>query len=164
MYIPEYFKVTDQNKMYDFIKTYNFGILNTYDPLSGEIITTHLPLILEFEENRSILYGHIAKDNNHWKVLKEHPEVQIIFSGPHAYISPRFYISKSVPTWNYTTVHVTGQAFLIDSETVLQDILIKLVNFHEKSANGQLWSLSELNPDYVSKLMREIVGVKIYIN
>jgi transcriptional regulator len=33
-----------------------------------------------------------------------------IFSGPHAFVSPRTYVSpRQVPTWNYETTHVHGR-------------------------------------------------------
>ena len=39
----------------------------------------------------------------------------VIFTGPHAYISPRWYEDKErVPTWNYTAVHAYGVPQMLD--------------------------------------------------
>ena len=73
---------------------------------------THLPLLL-LEDGQ--LTGHMARANPHWQAFAEGHTVAV-FHGPHAYISPRWYVdpAREVPTWNFATVHVHGSPQLID--------------------------------------------------
>jgi transcriptional regulator len=49
--------------------------------------------------------------NGQWKAIRAEREVLCIFHGPHAYISPQWYVQQhTVPTWNYAAVHVYGNA------------------------------------------------------
>jgi transcriptional regulator len=50
----------------------------------------------------------MAKNNPQWKEFFD-DEVLVIFAGPHAYVSPRWYEDQErVPTWNYAAVHAYG--------------------------------------------------------
>lgn len=49
---------------------------------------------------------HLSRHN---PIIHTKNEVCAIFTGPHAYISPRFFKSDfNVPTWNYSAVHCYG--------------------------------------------------------
>lgn len=96
----------------------------------------------------------MAKPNSHWKNLN-HKEVLIVFSGPHAYISPTWYKEEhTVPTWNYTAVHVYG--------IVEINFMEKTVAFYERSMSKP-WTVS-LKDKFIDGLMHGIVGFEITIN
>ncbi len=59
MYIPKSFEVNDQDRIFDFIEKYSFGIV--FSQHNGEPYATHLPLMLNKSENA--LYGHFARPN-----------------------------------------------------------------------------------------------------
>ena len=67
---------------------------------------------------QQMLTGHMARANPHWQAFADGHTVAV-FHGPHAYISPSWYVApeKEVPTWNYATVHVQGRPLLIDDAT-----------------------------------------------
>ena len=88
-----------------------------------------------------------------------------VFTGPQAYVSPNWYPSKhangmAVPTWNYATVHAHGvpQAFE-DAERIL-DVVTRLTQVHEAS-QALPWQVSDAPADYITKLLRVIVGIEI---
>ncbi|WP_208612215.1 FMN-binding negative transcriptional regulator [Xenorhabdus beddingii] len=85
----------------------------------------------------------------------------VVFTGPHAYISPTWYESAhAVPTWNYTAVHCYGVTkILSDEDTKLA--LEALVNQYEIG----LIENTELMPEkFLSKQRQAIVGFKIIID
>lgn len=112
MYIPKNLTLTDLNIIKDFITEHSFGVL-----ISPDLTATHLPFMYENDGNNlGCLFGHFAKANTHWQ-LADKQRVLVIFSGPHAYISPNWYNSKpAVPTWNYAAVHCYGVLTLLDDD------------------------------------------------
>jgi transcriptional regulator len=120
MFIPDKFKMTDINDKHEFIEEYGFGaVVSSADGLSA----THLPFVLKSDEGeQGVLYAHCARANSLWKNLQGQ-NVLVIFTGPHAYISPNWYTTKpAVPTWNYTAVHAYGVASLLNPKDTLQTV------------------------------------------
>jgi transcriptional regulator len=84
-----------------------------------------------------------------------------VFSGPHAYVSAALYDdpSVSVPTWNYASVQVRGHVSAV-ADAALPEHLTKLAQTYEGDGG---WSPSDA-PDYVSRISRGIVAVRIDIS
>ncbi len=160
MYIPKSFVITDENKLFDFINKYNFGIISSIDMEDMSIFSSHIPFILGRKENdEPVLLCHFSKVNKQWNIIENNPKVQIIFNGPHAYVSPKYYVTQNVPTWNYATVHVTGLAHIIRSPEERYETIKKMVLFHENSDQG--WRLESLDHEYVEKEMKGFIVVEI---
>ena len=66
----------------------------------------------------------------------------------------------AVPTWNYATVHAHGvpQAFE-DAERILE-VVTRLTQTHE-AGQALPWQVSDAPVDYISKLLRVIVGIEM---
>ncbi|MFZ3590253.1 FMN-binding negative transcriptional regulator [Bacillus sp. DJP31] len=157
MYIPKSFEIKDTEVIYDMIEKYSFAAM--FSQHNGGPYATHLPLTLDRE--KGILYGHIARQNTQWKDIEDH-EVLAIFQGPHSYISPSWYETKTaVPTWNYVAVHVYGRVEMMESDQELMDTLRDLVRKYERP--DSLYNLDEVEPSYVEALSKGIVGFKIKI-
>lgn len=99
------------------------------------------------------LVGHLARANPQWRSL-DNGEALLIFSGPQAYISPRWYNHLNVPTWNYQAVHVYGKARTVD-DGELRSILARLVGNHEAGSSYKFETLPE---GFVEEEMRGAVG------
>ncbi|MDC0003430.1 FMN-binding negative transcriptional regulator [Porticoccaceae bacterium] len=152
MFTPSHFKITDDAEIYSFIDHNGFGqIIST---LKGKIVSTHIPFLLS--DDKKTLVGHLARQNPQHTDLDEQ-EVLVTLNGPHEYISPTWYASPGVPTWNYQTVHIYGICRLLDDQTSLQAIVNKLTNKYEK-ALGTDWQ-----PNYDEAMLKHIVGVEIEI-
>ena len=108
MYIPTAFEVTDPAKLGEVISSNSFAILVSKD--GDSFFASHLPFLYKPGGGaKGKLVSHMAVANRHWKLFNENEEVFVIFTGPHAYISPTSYAAEvAVPTWNYVTVHVYG--------------------------------------------------------
>jgi len=160
MYIPPSFSEADLTKLFDFIEQYNFGLL--VSQLDNEPFATHLPLLLDRQAGPfGTLIGHMARANPQWQAANRN--VLVVFSGPHAYVSPSWYEAENVvPTWNYVAVHLYGTLHLVeDGETTLK-ILRDLVLLHEKSM-PEPWGFRD-GDEFVNKLAQSIVAFRIEIS
>ena len=158
MYIPKYFAIQDEEVKYEIIEQNSFATL--FSQHNGEPYATHLPLLLNRET--LILHGHFARPNDQWKD-SGNQQVLAIFQGPHSYISPSWYeTNNAVPTWNYVAVHVYGELEIVEDEQELIDSLQKLVHTYEDSKS--MYSLNDVDPNYMAGLSKGIVGFKIKIN
>ena len=134
MYIPDLYKNENQEEINAFLQANSFGIL--INQTEGKLTATHIPLELDTDkEGKTILQGHLSKENPQWKGFSKNDQVLAIFSGPHSYISSSWYDHENVPTWNYIAVHVYGTIKIIEGEAVIAS-LKKLVDKYEKSSEN----------------------------
>jgi transcriptional regulator len=106
MYSPPYNRIEDRRELIEFLRANNFPVLVT--GTGGKLLASHLPATVHEEGEQIVLDMHMAKNNPQWQEFFD-DEVLVIFSGPHAYVSPRWYEDKErVPTWNYAAVHAYG--------------------------------------------------------
>ena len=132
LYIPKHFSSSDRVAIEEIINKNPFATLIS-TPQGQEPIITHLQ-INRLEDGK--FYGHFARANPHSNV---DGAAKIIFSGPHAYISPKWFISeRNVPTWNYGVVHLTGSIHFLDDPDRTWEILNELVSIFE---GPQGWKL-----------------------
>lgn len=153
MYIPSSMKIESVAEMQAFMQAFSFGTL-----VSAALEATSLPFMLRPEEGEyGTLYAHFARANRHWQGL-EGQRVLILFNGPHAYISPRWYAqTPAVPTWNYAAVHAYGTAaFLDDAQT--SNLLEETVQHYEASLLHDRQIVTE---EIQAKLRAAVVGFKI---
>lgn len=161
MYIPEYFKETNPERIAALIKDNSFGTLITV-PNDGVPFVSHLPFFYEHSvDSNGKLLGHMARTNPQWQHFLSGSEVLAIFQGPHAYISPSWYSSPGVPTWNYAVVHLRGEARLIEDKCKLETLLERLTQVYESHMPNP-WK-PKLTDERSSKLLDMIVGFEIEI-
>lgn len=152
MYTPPKFKIDDREVIRQFISENSFGLLLSVG--DGRIHDTHTPFIIS--EDGQQLLGHIARANAQWKDWGESSAAKVIFSGPHAYISPRYYESEfAVPTWNYTAVSISGRITVIEDTEAKLDFLDRLTAANEGSDNP--WFLDRSDDRYLNLLSGIIV-------
>ncbi|MEO8396990.1 MAG: FMN-binding negative transcriptional regulator, partial [Chloroflexota bacterium] len=113
------------------------------------------------DTERGVLRAHLARANDQWKSFGE-GEALVIFQGAHAYISPSWYETHpSVPTWNYTAVHVYGVPQIVANEGEMRGMLRELVENHEGGRSPE-WTM-DLPEDYLQKMMQAIVAFELPI-
>lgn len=159
MYIPASFAESDRDRLHTFMRRNSFALLTSHS--AGGLMASHLPFLLDATpEPWGELYGHMARANPHWRQVEG--EVMVVFSGPHAYISPRWYGSEGlVPTWNYVAVHAYGKFHLVEDREPLLRILRDSVGLYE-SGSAEPWVFDE-SAEYLKPLLGSIVGFRIEI-
>jgi transcriptional regulator len=161
MYIPRRYEEKDKDKIFDFIRENSFGILISVK--DGLPVGTHIPLLLEKNEaGRDVLMGHISKGNEQKYTLIDGAKVLVIFAGPHAYVSPRWYTKMTVPTWNYISVHVYGTVKIVEGE-VLKAAVTRLTHNYEHSMPHPV-KLEEIPEKSLQDDLRGIIGFEIMID
>ena len=150
MYTPPQFKVSDPAAIRSFIEENSFGLLLSFE--EGKIHDTHTPFVYHDD---GYLLGHIATANPHWRGWGENSSAKVVFTGPHSYISPSYYVSEfAVPTWNYTAVSVSGRIRIIEEEEGKLSFLDQLIAHNESS--DEPWVLDRNDERYL-KLLSGIV-------
>jgi len=161
VYIPKAFVVSDSEKLVTFIGQHSFATLVTVD--GSTPCASHLPLqLVESDDGRQRLLGHMARANDQWRHFQEDSDVLAIFSGPHGYISPSWYTTDlAVPTWNYATVHVHGRPSLIEEHSRIVGLLEDLREVYESSFDSP-WP-GPPSDEYRDRLIAGIVAFEIEI-
>jgi transcriptional regulator len=157
MYTPAHFQIDDLGTLHAFIQRHSFATLVSQE--GGVPQATHLPFLLNPTQNT--LISHMARANPQWSHFTN-SEVLVIFTGPHAYISPAWYATQpAVPTWNYTAVHAYGIPRIITQHDRFAQMLHDLVELYE-SGRPNRWD-GQLPPEFRDGLMKGIVGLEIQI-
>jgi transcriptional regulator len=156
MYSPPYNQLEDRAELVQFLRANNFAVLVT--GTGGTLHASHLPVLVQDSEAGLRLDMHMAKNNPQWQDFFD-DEVLVVFSGPHAYISPRWYEAKErVPTWNYAAVHAYGSVSVNDDPEAKRAAQRRLV-----AAMDPQWlpKFDALREDYVEDMLRGIVNFQI---
>ncbi|KIC89089.1 FMN-binding negative transcriptional regulator [Flavihumibacter sp. ZG627] len=158
MYIPKHFSEEDLSKILSFMKEFSFAtIVSMQDSIP---VATHLPFVLEEREDKIILVAHFARANEQWKEIDQQT-VLVIFSEPHAYISPGHYETElNVPTWNYVAVHAYGKVEIIDDKQKTIEVLEKTIRNYEAGYEQQ-WS--QLPEKYRDGMLKGIVAFEVTV-
>ena len=161
MYSPAAFKVEDRDQLIAFMRQHSFATIVTHDGIVPH--ATQVPVLFrESGGTNGILVSHLARANPQWRHFENGGEVLVLFTGPHAYISPSWYATKpAVPTWNYTAVHVYGRPRLITDKGSLAAMLHEMVEFYEGDRPAR-WD-GKMPEEFRDNLMKAIAGFEIEI-
>lgn len=159
MYIPKHYKISDWEEIREFVQHHSFATLVTTKGVRP--IATHLPMQLLSDGEDTYLTGHMAYGNPQWRTLKTSGEVLVMFQGPHAYISSSWYEQENVPTWNYQSVHLYGEAAILSEDELRQDLAGLLKKYENHREDPVLWN--KISPSILEKELKGIVGFKIRV-
>jgi transcriptional regulator len=156
MYSPPYNQPEERAECVAFMRANSFAVLVT--GTGGTLHASHLPVQVAEREGQLFLDMHMARANPQWREFFDE-EVLVVFSGPHAYISPRWYAAKErVPTWNYAAVHAYGIPRIISDPAEKHASQRRLV-----AALDPQWlpQFDALRPEYVQNMLGGIVNFEI---
>jgi transcriptional regulator len=185
MYIPPHFAADDDlDEIAAFVHQAGSADLVTFD--GTQPVATLLPIIWERPEGQEAhdksggpgeyeaadseygrLLGHVALNNPQWSNAQPGVPALAIVRGPQAYISPSWYQStrehgRTVPTWNYTTVHFTGPVTFHRDSDWLRDVVTRLTERYEEGREGRWW-VDDAPEKFIAGQLRAIVGVEMAI-
>jgi transcriptional regulator len=163
MYVPHHFAVDDADALIARLARRWAGVLVTVDA-DGTPVGTHMPILWDAE--KKIVTGHIARANPQWK--QGDGRGLIVLSGAEAYVTPSWYPSKrengkTVPTWNYEAVHLSGRVEWFDDAARLEVVVRDLSGLHE-NGRAEPWTIEDAPRAYIDALMRGIVGVTLHVD
>ncbi len=156
MYSPPYNQLENRAELLAFMHANSFCLLVTAP--NGELGASHLPCIVEERGEQLVLVMHMARANPQWQSFFD-DEVMVVFAGPHAYISPRWYGQKErVPTWNYAAVHAYGKVRVVDTREAKHAAQAKLVAEHDPK---WLPDFERLSKTYMDDMLANIVNFEV---
>lgn len=124
-------------------------------------VATHCPVLLEGESvEGGTLIGHMASKNPQWRSFESSPEVLVVFSGPHGYVSPTVYgTDPAVPTWDYAAVHVIGRVELMDDAL---EVVERTVAAAEASRSPS-WEPTPASRERFRALLPGVVAFRVHV-
>ncbi|MEJ8818884.1 FMN-binding negative transcriptional regulator [Lacibacter sp. H407] len=162
MYNLTHFKEPDQSVVTDFMKQHPFAML--IGNADGRSVATQIPLLFEERNGKMILLGHMMKKQDHQLAFEKNPEVLVVFTGPHTYVSATWYEDPhQASTWNYVSVHARGSISFLD-EQGLKEALQKLSSHYEQHDPHATTVFNNLSHEYTSPLLKAIVAFEIEVN
>jgi len=161
MYTSHAFEVTDDARLHALMAANPFAVL--ISPHDGTLEATHLPFMVDTSRGtHGTLLGHMARANPHWRLFDGSQEATVIFTGPHAYVSPSWYADPhTVPTWNYAVAHVHGHPAVIDDRRRVHELLGALVARHEAPLDPP-WTMDQAEPG-LDRQIEHIVAFEMKI-
>jgi transcriptional regulator len=166
MYVPAHFATEDLAEITAFVDRAGAADLVTFD--GTRLISTLLPVIWDRPDGHAgSLIGHIALNNPQWRTAVPEMPALAIVHGPQAYVSPSWYQStrehgRTVPTWNYSAVHISGPVTFHRDDGWLRDIVTRLTERHEAGRAGRWW-MSDAPEKFIAGQLRAIVGVELLV-
>jgi transcriptional regulator len=160
MYVPGHFADDSVAFCHGVIEAAPFAPIITQLP-DRPLLVSHLPFLLDADRGRlGTLIGHVARANEHADALAGLRSL-VMFSGPHAYISPTWYETHpAVPTWNYVVVHATGTAVLLDDARTRAYLRRLAMRF--EGPDG--WRFEAQPDEYQSKMVNGILAFELPID
>lgn len=168
MYLPRPFEVKELTEVKKFVAHVGSADLVTMDS-TGTPLATLMPCQwIDDNTDYGQLMMHMSKGNSQWTEIKQNQIGLAIIHGVQAYVSPSSYVTKSengkvVPTWNYTSVHLTGTVKVIEDKAEILKIVSDLTNFHE-SHQSEPWEVADAPLDYLESQLNGIVGITLQIS
>ncbi len=171
MYTPDHFAEKEVAALHALMREHAFALLATAR-VGDAPLATHLPLVLDAERGElGTLTGHVARGNPHWRAFDGQTPALAVFSGPHAYVSARWYpTARQVPTWNYVAVHASGVPRVIDDPARVFELLRALMAEHESALSEPSRGLgkgprelADIPFAHLDKLMRGVVAFELPI-
>lgn len=172
MYIPAHFAAPD-GALTELLAA--APLADLISPGPHGLVATPLPLLFVADDGLGSLHGHVARNNEHWRLARpadadaepDRPDSLVILRGPDAYVSPSFYPSKAehgrvVPTWNYLTVHVHGRLVAHDDPAWTGDLVRRLTDRIE-GVRAEPWSVDDAPARFIQGQVRAIVGIELVI-
>ncbi len=155
MYVPKHFAIDDPQLVVSFMRAQPFGIL--VSQFDGKPVGTHVPFVVLASEPNILLGTHIARTNQQWTQI-EGADALAIFHGAHAHISGAWYEEPgaTVPTWDYSAIHCSGQAQIADPGAILEQLVRE-----NEGPNG--WNMASVSAEYLERMMQAIVGITIAV-
>jgi transcriptional regulator len=158
LYSPTYNQVEDRAETLAFMRAHGFPLLVT--GTGGTLHASHLPSMVHEREGQVVLDMHMAKMNPQWKEFFD-DEVMVVFAGPHAYVSPRWYAEKErVPTWNYAAVHAYGVPRVFSDRETKYASQRRLVAHLDPQ---WLAKFDTLRQEYVDHMLEGIVNFEVRV-
>lgn len=159
MFVPSGYKFESEAAKIAFMQRYSFATIITNNDQQVPL-ATQLPFVIEQRADKLILSGHFSIANEQARFIEQNTSL-IIFTEPHAYISPTHYSKReSVPTWDYISIHAYGKAKLLNEDGLKLKALEQMINVYEKDYMDQWNTLADT---FKNRMIKGIVAFELEV-
>jgi transcriptional regulator len=125
------------------------------------LVASHYPILIDRDREALSIVTHLGRPDNRVHDLPNH-ELLVIAQGPHGYISSSWYGEHvEVPTWNFTTAHLSGTPEIL-SEEENSAVLHRLVeHFERRVGKPRLLDGTLEDAENAERDMRGTVGLRL---
>ncbi|RYF79609.1 MAG: FMN-binding negative transcriptional regulator [Comamonadaceae bacterium] len=166
MHIQPLFAMPDRTACRELMRRHPLATLFVPDVQGGQ---AHLlPLELIGEGPLGVLRGHVSRRHSLCDAPVDGADVLLVFQGPNAYISPRWYVNgqrsgQVAPSWNFVAVQARGRLRWVDDRAWLRAHLGALT-YAQESPRDQPWGLADAAPEFVDSMAEHLIGFEIALS
>ncbi|NYF17107.1 transcriptional regulator [Microbacterium sp. AK009] len=125
------------------------------------LVASHYVLLLDDDRDDLSIVGHVGKPDDLIHGLGTR-ELLVVIQGPHGYVSPGWYGDvPSVPTWNFTAVHLAGVPEILEPEQNLRVLDRLVARFEAGMPDPRLLWERPNDAAFVERLERGTVGFRL---
>lgn len=86
-----------------------------------------------------------------------------LFQGPHAFITPSWYVKqRTFPAWHYTAIHARGRPRLIEDRSTTHAVLRRTVAQYDTPLGGH-WDFDAMDYDFMAPRPDMIAALEIEV-
>ncbi len=165
MHVQPIFAENDTHALHQLMRAYPLATVVTTTSRGLEVNLLPLEVSLVGEQGR--LSGHASRDHALFKHTADGSEATVLFQGPNAYISPRWYVNgqrsgRNAPSWNYVAVQARGYIRFIDDSAWLAKHLAALT-LSQESDRDPAWTMQDASAEFIHDVSQGLLGFEMDI-
>ena len=139
MYPPIHFQEHNIERLQTLVE--QFPLASILMPCSQSDLNNICQVPVLYESSRNVFMAHVAKHNPLAQCDKQ--SVKLLFSGDNCYLSPSYSNNKTLPSWLYSSVQVTANVNIIESDNEKDKIMRQLTTYFEQPFNP-MWDITDV--------------------
>lgn len=164
MYVAPDYAEPDLDEVTRLIEAQPFATLVTDQP---DLRIAHVPVQVRRDDGLEIV-AHVAALDPFAESIRQRARILISVLGPSVYVSPAWYASRGLPTYNFVAIELRGQAVPLDDPDAVRAHLTRLVKDHEEALNPSdpdaRWRGDEWARDRTNELLPELQAFTLRVD
>jgi transcriptional regulator len=156
MYVDQDYAEPDLDEVVRLIEAQPFATLVTDEP---DLRIAHVPVQVRRNDGLQIV-AHVAGLDPFAESIRQRARILVSVLGPSIYVSPAWYASRGLPTYNFVAIELRGRAEPLDDPDAVRTHLMRLVQDHEQALNPTdpkaRWRVDEWARDRTTELLPEL--------
>lgn len=166
MYVDPDYAEPDLDEVVRLIEAQPFATLVTAEP---ELRIAHVPVQVRRDSADDLtIVAHVAGRDLFAESIRQRARILVSVVGPSVYVSPAWYASRGLPTYNFVAIELRGQAIPLDDADAVRAHLMRLVQDHEQALNPgdakARWRVDEWARARTTELLPELQAFTLTVD
>ncbi|TDO51282.1 PaiB family negative transcriptional regulator [Kribbella sp. VKM Ac-2527] len=158
MYVDPDYVEPDLDEVARLIEAQPFATLITDEP---ELRIAHVPVQLRRPAADELeIAAHVAGQDPFAESIRLGAQVLVSVVGPSVYVTPSWYASRGLPTYNFVAIELRGRAVPLTDPEAVRAHLMRLVADHERGLHPDeskaRWKVDDWARDRTTELLPEL--------